>query len=114
MNKQIEEMAKVIDQAKHDMWEGNCKFENHSQTIAEYLYNADYRKLEWISVDEKLPKHREKVLVCDDKQNLFTALYVVFDNGGFDWCTSVRLVYKVAHWMPLPEAPKMRKEDEGK
>lgn len=64
------------------------------------------RKDEWISVDEKLPKHREKVLVCDDRQNMFTALYVAYDNGGFDWCTSVRLVYKVTHWMPLPEAPK--------
>lgn len=74
--------------------------------VAEHLYNVGYRKQEWISVEERLPKHLEKVLVCDDKQNMFTALYVAYDNGGFDWCTSVRLVYKVTHWMPLPEAPK--------
>lgn len=63
----------------------------------------------WISVEERLPKHRQKVLVCDDRQNMFTAMYVTFDNGGFDWCTSVRLVYKVTHWMPLPNTPKENK-----
>lgn len=42
--KQIEEMAVIINKSKHDMWEGICKFENHSEIIAEYLYTAGYRK----------------------------------------------------------------------
>ncbi len=43
--KQIEEMAKIIDQAKHDMWVGECPtYAEHSENIAKYLYNAGYRK----------------------------------------------------------------------
>lgn len=73
---------------------------------AERAVEAGYSKPEWISVDERFPKHRDKVLVCDERRNMVTAMYIAYDNGGFDWCTSVRLVYKVTHWMPLPEAPK--------
>ena len=113
-NKQIEEMAKIICPNIYghygcdscDLYDNNCCLPFN---IAKSLTDKGYRKQsEWISVDEKFPKHLEKVLVCDDKQNMFMALYVTYDNGGFDWCTSVRLVYKVTHWMPLPEAPKMK------
>lgn len=45
---QIEEMVKIIDQAKYDMWVGkvhtNGDFTNHSKNIAKYLYNTGYRK----------------------------------------------------------------------
>ena len=77
--------------------------------VADAIIKAGYKKQnEWISVDDKFPKHCQKVLVCDERHNMVTAMYVAYDNGGFDWCTSVRLVYKVTHWMPLPEAPKMK------
>ena len=43
--KQIEEMAKIIDQAKHDMWVGECPtYAEHSKNIAKYIYTAGYRK----------------------------------------------------------------------
>lgn len=112
MNKQIEEMAREVIGGCEECSKCPLSFQCKAYEYATKFYTAGYRKqIEWISVDEKLPKHLEKVLVCDDKQNMFTALYVVFDNGGFDWCTSVRLVYKVTHWMPLPMPPK---GDEGK
>lgn len=61
---QIEQMVKIIDQAKHDMWVGECPtYAEHSENIAKYLYNAGYRKQEWISVDERLPEVETKVLV---------------------------------------------------
>ena len=45
VEKQIEEMTKVIDQAKHDMWVGECPtYDEHSKNIAKYLYNAGYHK----------------------------------------------------------------------
>lgn len=51
-DRQIEEMAKVIEQAKHDMWVGKCPtYYEHSKNIAKYLYNAGYRKQ---SEDERL------------------------------------------------------------
>ena len=43
--KQIEEMTKIIDRAKHDMWVGECPtYAEHSKNIAKYLYEAGYRK----------------------------------------------------------------------
>lgn len=49
---QIEQMVKIIDQAKHDMWVGECPtYAEHSENIAKYLYNAGYLKQsegEWI------------------------------------------------------------------
>ena len=108
-NKQIDEMSRAMCFGSEHCNVKSCVSVNCEETwSAKKLYNAGYRKQEWISVDERLPKHSQKVLVCDDRQNMVTAMYVTFDNGGFDWCTSVRLVYKVAHWMPLPEAPKMK------
>jgi hypothetical protein len=47
-DQQIEEMAKVIDQAKYDMWVGKAHqsgdFTNHSKNIAKALYAKGYRK----------------------------------------------------------------------
>lgn len=58
-------------------------------------------KQEWISVDERLPTKNEKVLVyCGG----------VIDT---DWICSQGVWYyhehhTITHWMPLPEAPKMK------
>ena len=76
MNKQIEEMAKVIGDANqrcyeieycndcpfHHMEHGLCK----ERFIADALYNAGYRKQEWISVEERLPESGVLCLLCCD------------------------------------------------
>jgi len=67
-----------------------------------------FKQSEWISVEERLPEHLEKVLVYDEMGNMNTAIFLHYDNGNVDWCTSVRLNRQVTHWMPLPEAPKMK------
>jgi hypothetical protein len=58
---QIEEMAKILIDYKN---------KNHimASTViladyAEELYNAGYRKQEWISVEERLPEENEYVLI---------------------------------------------------
>ena len=109
-DKQIEEMAVVLSDGgcrKCDC-DANGRFNCKLLYDAELLYNAGYRKQsEWISVDEALPKKWQKVLVyCNN----------ITDT---DFITSRGVWYQhihesVTHWMPLPEAPKMRKEDEGK
>lgn len=114
--KQVEEMeftevdilANDINQHCADLAENYCGDTHCVACLANALYNTGYRKQEWISVEDRLPKHQEKVLVCDTQQKMVTALYLTYDNGGFDWCTSVRLTNKVTHWMPSPEAPKMK------
>lgn len=71
--------------------------------------------MEWISVKDKLPTHRQKVLCCTkdstmqaifmeklinevaDYQNVFRT----FDGGYYKLCLNL-----ITHWMPLPEPPK--------
>ena len=92
MKEQIEEMAKVI--AKED---DTCR----AQTIAKALYNAGYRKQEWISVEDSLPERAGKYLVAtfDGRVGIGNLIDYYCDGDlSFD-------NYKVTHWMPLPEPP---------
>ncbi len=109
--KQIEEMARDIFEPKVAIdsidlafaaIHGADKPDSHFMRIAQHLYNAGYRKQEWISVDERLPKQWEMVLVfCDDIVSI-------------DFISSMGRWYEhidhdsVTHWTPLPEAPKMK------
>lgn len=110
---QIEEMAKVIASVPPIEFPIGSRMQGrHIYTatkIAEHLYNADYRKQEWISVDERLPEEDGRYLVFI-KVSFFedmTILRILEYNKsqGFN-------VYSVAetvtHWLPLPDAPKMK------
>lgn len=73
-----------------------------SDDIAEQLYTEGYRKQEWISVDERLPKQLEMVLVfCDD------IVSTDFISSTGRWYEHIDHD-SVTHWMPLPEPPKMK------
>lgn len=74
--------------------------------VVEMLEKGYRKQSEWISVEERLPEHLEKVLVYDERGNMNTAMFLRYNNGNVDLCTSVRLTCQVTHWMPLPEAPK--------
>ena len=74
-NQMIDDMTKVIDQAKHDMWVGKAHqsgdFTNHSKNIATALYNANYRKqIEWISVEDRLPEEKSVDRLMFDRESL--------------------------------------------
>ena len=56
----IEEMRKDIFAA----FGGYEKWEEDWQSLAQALYNAGYRKQEWISVDERLPEENVYVLIA--------------------------------------------------
>lgn len=103
MNKQIEEMAK--DLSKHSFfYNGGCLM-NYSIT-AKLLYEAGYRKPEWISVEERLPDDNGTYLVIGKSGTPHTAhFYKAFKINGkpFDANFSNRYV---RYWMPLPEPPK--------
>ena len=80
-------------------------------TTAQKMYNAGYRKQEWISVDERLPEENGRYLVCVAIRHLvFEDLTMVVIMGynkinGFDVVSGEETV---THWMPLPSAPKMK------
>lgn len=105
--KQIDEMAKLIctyPQCIHHNIIGECaNTECQTVDIAEHLYNAGYRKQEWISVDERLPKELTHIIVCDEDGSVGEAF--CYKEGRFEWIASEEIAF-VTHWMPLPEAPK--------
>ena len=107
--KQIEEMASIVC---HQYNGGKClvygKCEDNCFFREDYkrLYNAGYRKQEWISVDERLPESSdiECLLYLDNGQIAIGWYHVsagAFVEGG------IAVLNIVTHWMPLPEAPKM-------
>lgn len=61
-------------------------------------------KGEWISVKDRLPSECGKYLGCTEKGTIIIVRYYTTDGGFFGYhnlCT-------ITHWMPLPEAPKMK------
>ena len=107
---QIEEMAKIIavargygctEQDHCDMSCQVCKCGCIPHEDAQILYNAGYRKQEWISVEERLPELYTYVITYDTVSG-DVQIDSVLSNGEFV------IGYNVTHWMPLPEAPKMK------
>ena len=125
--KQIEEMWDIITTDCDGECVG-CEFEKDEWCFTRFvinkLYNAGYRKQEWISVDERLPedvydKDRKiiTVLVCTKSGRVSTSSRVRmmmlnkekrdFEYTDiFEW--SGQIAKKITHWMPLPEPPKMK------
>lgn len=104
----LEKFRKAKDEG---FWELTDEDEYFAHADECDFYAADYRKQgEWISVDERLPEKNVRVLVYIKSSRSYTR----FDTDRLDDRGFVRWFNDVTHWMPLPEAPKMRKEDEGK
>lgn len=73
------------------------------KNTAEKMTAKGYRKQEWISVNERLPDREGKYLAYTTRGTVEMArcyTYHVDDKPQFD--------YWITHWMPLPEAPKMK------
>ena len=102
--KQIEEMAKII----HGYCEAECLDGCYScvpYKKAEALFNANYRKQEWISVEEALPENGTRVVGYDYESNVH-CYFISAERWwiGNGWNTAKG--WGITHWMPLPEPPK--------
>ena len=113
--KQIEEMAKIFCGMKNGcdgcMW---VKAHCNERSYAEEIYNAGYRKQsEWISVEERLPETSDKVLVYCSNGQIYPAKCIRVPGLEF-WFeeTCDHCCHSITHWMPLPEAPKMKGGEE--
>ncbi|MBR5594025.1 MAG: DUF551 domain-containing protein [Bacteroidaceae bacterium] len=93
MKKQIEEMATVLQNAIN-VKKGYISMRG----LAEALYNAGYRKQEWISVEEMLPEDSMTVITFNMSGEVDADYYAAYSLGFTD--------KTVTHWMPLPEPPK--------
>lgn len=113
----IEEMAKDIAEAINhnsavDVIRHGLICIN-SEGVTRELYDDGYRKQEWISVDERLPEESGKYLVVSNLGNILALYYSERHKlfNSFDsYSTEHAKVFAIAvtHWMPLPEAPKMK------
>lgn len=116
--KQIEEMARVLCGMASSC--DKCMFKKtncYEYQEAKAIYEADFKKQEWISVAERLPTDQKSVLCYygfdrgdDDLGMMFVGVlcYFCFDKNPHWQHAEHNLV--VTHWMPLPEPPKMKGE----
>ena len=108
MNKQIKEMRNDVCVNCHYVMECQAKVYDERcgcMKAVDILYNAGYRKQEWIGVEERLPERDEYVMCYSECDCVFVG-YRGFHsgawmNGGIAYCG------KITHWMPLPEPPTM-------
>lgn len=108
--KQIEEMAKVIDEITEPLSARDIHKAEFSEQFAERLYNAGYRKQSgWISAENPPDEYRDEygelipfLVCCQGTVYPFRAMY-----DGTNWGDGIS-VLKVTHWMPLPEPPDMK------
>lgn len=99
--KQIEEMAKSMCRLYGTELCGEECADNNScdvERLSCNLYDAGYRKQEWVSVDERLPEESMTVITCNAEGEVDTDYYGYYSLGFSD--------KTVTHWMPLPEPPK--------
>lgn len=87
--------------------------DNHSVVedvvVAAFMDGANYADAHphWISVEDKLPKDGDYVLICNNRGLMTTSLY-----EGKEWVISeTYLAVIVTHWMPLPQAPRKGGEE---
>ena len=111
----IEEMAEVLK----DYTARNHIMASHVilDCYAEELYSKNYRKQEWISVDERLPEEAGEYLIISKLGVVYLAPYssryrafnATNDDDGDRWRLN-----DITHWMPLPEAPKMKGDSDAR
>ena len=111
--KQIIEIKECIDA----VYGADCAyFDVDGFAIANEIYNAGYRKQEWISVEERLPEDNgDELIVCTEDGFVGAARFTAVIEEGFCWMENEGsdfydgdLIEGVTHWMPLPEPPKMK------
>ena len=73
--------------------------------IADHLIANGVTVQEWISVDDRLPKNSDNVLVCHNNGLVTTNAWL----GSNWWFNNER--NQITHWMPLPEPPEVRRND---
>ena len=101
MKEQIEEIKRTLYKA-----EGVLVVKDAAQIVAEALYNADYRKQEWISVDERLPEKGKHVLCLYPQKDYGSKVVVDYAETADGFFAEQYLFGPPSHWMPLPEPPK--------
>ncbi len=87
-------------------------------SLFDRTYDPDYKLLldeaadrlenqgQWISVDERLPDKEGTYLTYTDKNKMLFDVFCIYPSHGTKFWVGGN--GEVTHWMPLPEAPKMK------
>ena len=98
-----EKMVELLKEAPYNIFDnklGGMLFDSCLGMIADHLITNGVTVQEWISVDDRLPKPFESVLVFRDGK-------ISIDyNEGNGWFAYDFNGKRVTHWMPLPKPPK--------
>jgi hypothetical protein len=86
---------------------GNSLFDRTNDPNFKLLLDEASDRLEnqskWISVEERLPDEQGHFLIVDKEEQMNTVFYT----PRFGWFSHFR-IKNITHWMPLPEAPKVK------
>ncbi len=118
--KQIEEMAKDLCTLNREC--EDCPFQlrgikcNPKKNAERFIAKGYRKQSEWISVDERLPEANTQVLAINSDGEFYVATYIEHKispsaRGYMTWASGM-YNGKPTHWMPLPEAPKMKGGEE--
>ena len=105
MKEQIEEMVDDLMACHTEFYENGELYTDYPD-MAENMIAKGWSKQEWISVDERLPDREGKYLVCTTNGNIGVGDFIDYYGKGTHLCFDC---WAVTHWMPLPEAPTIKK-----
>ena len=112
MKEHIDEMTKDMCECCEEHFGYICKCHttpcDEARELSEALYNADYRKQEWISVEERLPEKGQHVLCLYPQKDYGSKCVVDYAETADGFFAEQYLFGRPSHWMPLPEPPKMK------
>ena len=61
---------------------------------------------DWISINDKLPEDRQRVMVYGNRSKINIALFRAGIDGGIgDWMTDESCLIDINYWIPLPNQP---------
>lgn len=105
----IEELAGFIQEAERDRDEYRERLDKANDAIEELVSNAN--KFKWVSVEKRLPKLGEEVLVYyrwinPPEKGSITRDFMHIHDISMEPVWHKHKGGKVTHWMPLPEPPK--------
>lgn len=112
-------MALIEKEPLLQAWCSDCPQVGHCQkTCEDYELIDNAPEVEtashWISCDDQLPSEKQNVLIFV-KTKLCSFVEVGFlDNGVFSSSWDFEEIgVNVSHWMPLPEWPEIKKEEQN-
>ena len=112
----IKELAKELCTCPHKCKDTtDCVVEEEAREYLPFVLTNEEkvsRKGEWISVEDRLPAYEQQVIALSESGEVTLGIISPSTNekeyGKYCADNAFECLTFVTHWMPLPEAPKMK------